>query len=233
MKKILTQSAVAGVGLAFASAAFAAKPDARVAYTVMNLGGKTTTSKFDGTETGTETNLDLKTFDSGLEIAFFVPGWAIYTYPSDTGAGLAVGWAGISGLEVGPTINIDISKNEKKPKGGETTTTKSDKYTIGAYLSYALAAGSSNLELTLNPTFKVTSGETPAEGTNPKVETSGSGFGVFFDLTVPFTIAEKLEYAPGVDFTYSSNTKKPKDGKETVETETAWNLNFAKFRYTF
>jgi hypothetical protein len=233
MKKILTQSAVAGVGLAFASAAFAAKPDVRIGYKAMNLYGSSTTTKVDGTEQDTTSELGLTTFEPSLEIAIFVPGWAIYTYPSNTGASLAVGWAGISGFEVGPTFNFTSESTEVKPKVGDTTKTTSSSYTVGAYAYYALAAGSTNLELTLNPSLTMTSSETPASGTAAKSESTGSSFGVLFDLTVPFTLAEKLEYAPGVDFSFSSGSEKPKDGVKTETSKLLWNLNAAKFRYTF
>jgi hypothetical protein len=233
MKKILTQSAVAGVGLAFASAAFAAKPDVRLAYKAMNLYGTSTTSKVAGEEQPTTSELGLKTFDPSVEIAIFVPGWAIYTYPGMGTASMWVGWAGISGFEVGPTFNFTSKSTEVKPKTGDTVKSSESSYTVGAYAYYALAAGSTNLELTLNPSFTMTSKETPAEGTNPKSESSGSSLGVLFDLTVPFTIAEKLDYAPGVDVTFSSGSDKVKDGDKTETSTLTWNLNVAKFRYTF
>lgn len=235
----------AGAALLAAGTAFAANPDFRISHQAMRFNYASTTEKAKDGASGEQktTTSNIEMFYGGFELAAFLGNWAIYSYPATTGASLVIGYTGIPNFEVGPVIGVNSSSKTVKTEGIDEEQKKSTmKFEVGAFAFYGLNLGSTKLELSLTPKLVSTSEKTEGE---PATTTAGgdteggdseiktSTFHVTFDATVPFSLAENFEYAPGLDFTFSSGSTDRKDQYKTDISEIAINLNIAKFRYTF
>lgn len=225
----LTSALTLGV-LVASGVAQAAEPDFLITHRVATFAMTTDTATPEGgEETKTETTSVSWADPTGMEFAFFHDGWAVYAYPFSPAATLWVGKS-VGPVELGPTIQYTMN-NEKD--GAE-----SSGFTVGAYVFYAHDLGGLGLETNLNPYFSSssTTDTQEAAGTEVEVDTTSSGFGIYWDLLATKKIGTNLTWAAGFELGWNSGetVAKADDTEFTTETgNTTIGLVLSEFRYGF
>ncbi|HYX38034.1 MAG TPA: hypothetical protein VE954_33450 [Oligoflexus sp.] len=182
----------------------------------------------DGTTTDKTEASGFTTFPSGIEIAAFAKGYAVYAYPVNQGFSVLAGKAIGTNQEAG----LSATLNTRNVKDGDETSNNS----IGAYYFYSRALSPKvTFEFDINPALIMDSEKSTSGGPTPTTqEADGSGYSLYFDLLGVVPLAKNFEYVFGIDYNYRKvETKVKSGGTSNTEksTDSGLGLILAKFRY--